>query len=79
MSNLLCWSECPRNCCYSGFAAGLGEVRGVIDGFASGPGVGEGRVAEFFSGLEAGEAPGDGLLSVVGDFFGFAVECVVRW
>ena len=56
---------------------GLGEAPGVADGFASVPGVGEGRVAAFFSGLDAGETPGDGLPSVVGDFF--AVVCVVRW
>ena len=57
---------------------GLGEVPGVTDGFASVPAVGDGRVAGFFSGLDAGEAPGDGLPSVVGDFFGVAVACVVR-
>lgn len=54
---------------------GLGEVPGVADGFASVPGVGEGRVSAFFS----GETPGDGLPSVVGDFFAVAVVCVVRW
>ena len=57
---------------------GLGEVPGVADGFASVPGVGEGRVAAFFSGLDAGETPGDGLPSVVGDFLAVAVVCVVR-
>ena len=58
---------------------GLGELPGVIDGFASGPGVGEGRVDSFFSGLDAGEVPGDGLTSLVGDFFWLAVACVLRW
>lgn len=58
---------------------GLGEVPGVADGFVLVPGVGEGRVAAFFSGLDAGETPGDGLPSVVGDFFAVAVACVVRW
>ena len=58
---------------------GLGELPGVADGFASVPGVGEGRVAAFFSELDAGETPGDGLPSVVGDFFAVAVVCVDRW
>lgn len=62
---------------YSYSAVGLGEVPGVADGFASVAGVGEGRVAAFFSGFDAGDVPGDGLPSAVGDFF--VVACVVRW
>ena len=72
-ASLLCWSYC------SYCPVGLGEVPGVADGFASVPGVGEGRIAGFFSGLDAGETPGDGLPSVVGDFFAVAVVCVGGW
>jgi hypothetical protein len=49
-------------------------VPGVAEGFASGFAVGEGRLAWFVSGLGAG----DGLSSVVGDFFAVAIPCVVR-
>jgi hypothetical protein len=63
---------------YCGVVAGLGEVTGVVDGFASGFGVGDGRFAGFVSGLGAGDAPGEGLRSAVEDFFAVAVRWVTR-
>ena len=77
-ADLLCLSKSLWTYRYCGVVAGLGEVTGVVDGFASGFGVGDGRLAGFVSGLGAGDAPGDGLRSAVGDFFAVAVLCVTR-
>jgi hypothetical protein len=71
-TDLLCCLSIPEPATLP-YGAGLGEMTGVVPGFASAFGVGDGPLA----GLVSGDALGEGLPSVVGDFFG--VACAVRW